>query len=80
METIGKRLRAARLSAKLSQVELAKAVDSFPQVIGDYERGRRGSRRPDIVLLTRICKVLKISIDWLFLGIEQKKITKKSNK
>lgn len=80
MKKMGERLRSSRLIAKLSQIELAKAVDSFPQVIGDYERGRRGNRRPDIVLLVRICKVLNISIDWLFLGVKNKKVKKKSNK
>jgi transcriptional regulator with XRE-family HTH domain len=80
LDTIGKRLRNARLDKGLSQVDLAKKVKSFPQVIGDYERSRRGSLRPDIMLLNRICKELEISIDHLFLGIEEGKTKKKVSK
>jgi transcriptional regulator with XRE-family HTH domain len=69
MSGIGKRIKDARLRKGFTQVELAKKVGaSSHTIISDYERGNRGKKRPDPELLLKLCKVLDISIDHLFLG------------
>lgn len=75
--TLGSRLRDARLKAGLTQVELSKRV-GLPShsTICDYEKGKRG-KRPDIRLLVKICEVLNISIDYLFLGLSDESNKKK---
>ena len=69
--TLGTRIREARLRKGITQTELAKLVDvPSHSVISDYERGKRGRKRPDIVFLLNVAKILDISPDWLFLGKE----------
>lgn len=72
-KTLGERIKQARLNKGLTQGELAKMVHaSSHSIICDYEKGKRGAKRPDIQLLVEICRVLEVSIDWLFLGKENK--------
>ncbi|HJY21777.1 MAG TPA: helix-turn-helix transcriptional regulator [Hanamia sp.] len=71
--TPGQRLRHARLSKKIKLVDLAKKINRTPQAIGDYERDRRGWKRPDMALLCSLCIELELSIDYLFLGKEPNK-------
>ncbi len=69
MSSIGDRIKKARLAKNLTQVELAKLSGaSSHTIIGDYERGKRGNKRPDIELILKLCKVLNVSIDYLLLG------------
>jgi repressor LexA len=71
--TLGSRIRAARLKKGLTQSELAKkAGASSHTIICDYEKGKRGTKHPDIRFLLKIASVLDISIDYLFLGKENK--------
>ncbi len=55
---IGSRIRAARLERGLSQIELAKALNSHQSALSQIEVGRRGVSLNQIL---RICKALKVS-------------------
>ena len=55
---IGSRIRAARLERGLSQVELAKALNSHQTALSQIEVGKRGVSLNQIL---RICKALKVS-------------------
>lgn len=67
--TLGSRMKAARIKAGLTQTQLATKVGaSSHTIICDYERGKRGNRRPDIQFLLKVATALNISVDWLFIG------------
>lgn len=69
LESLGERLKAARLKKGLSQLQLANQIGCTSHcVIACYERGTRGKGRPDIVLLLKIAKALDVTTDYLFLG------------
>ncbi len=73
ISNLGARLRIARERKGLTQVELAKKVGLPSHVtICDYERNKRGKKRPDMQLLIKLSNVLEVSIDYLFLGKEHK--------
>lgn len=55
---IGSRIRAARLERGLSQIELAKALNSHQSALSQIEVGRRGVSLNQIL---RLCKALKVS-------------------
>ena len=55
---VGSRIRAARLERGLSQVELAKALNSHQTALSQIEVGRRGVSLNQIL---RLCKALKVS-------------------
>lgn len=57
------RLKAARLDAGLSQMQLADAVGATRQTIGLIEAGRYN---PSLRLCTAICKTLGKTLDDLF--------------
>lgn len=63
------RLRAARLKANggagLGQQQLAAALGISQATISDYERGRR---RPSLPAITRLAKILGVSVGWLVAG------------
>ena len=63
--TIGNRIRAARVKAKLKQREVAKACGVSTQAVSQWEKGED---RPDIDRLPRLWKVLKVPPDWLLDG------------
>jgi DNA-binding XRE family transcriptional regulator len=65
---IGVRLRWARLKEGYSQEKLAKVVGSTQKTISQYERGERGRKRPDIYLIKRLAKALKVKPWWLLWG------------
>jgi transcriptional regulator with XRE-family HTH domain len=53
-ETIGQKIRAARIAAKLTQVQLADALSLSQSAVSQYERGWRGV---DIPTVLTICQV-----------------------
>ena len=55
---IGSRIRAARLERGLSQIELAKALNSHQSALSQIEVGRRGVSLNQIL---RLCKALQVS-------------------
>ena len=73
IEGLGHRIRFARKRKGLTQMQLAELIGLETNVtISDYERGKRGNSRPDMLLIVKISEVLEVSIDWLILGRDQK--------
>lgn len=69
---IGERIRAGRKAKGLTQGELASKVGAASHCfISDLERGKRG-KRPNVPLLVKICEILDISFEYLFLGKKEK--------
>lgn len=60
-ESLGERLRAARVLRGLTQVELAVAAGMSPRSVAYYEAGRI----PDGDALRRLCQTLGVSSDVL---------------
>ncbi|HDR9087173.1 XRE family transcriptional regulator [Burkholderia vietnamiensis] len=64
METLGSRVKAARLDAKLSQESLARQVGVSQGLIGQIESGKnQGSKH-----LAALARALGVSPDWLETG------------
>jgi transcriptional regulator with XRE-family HTH domain len=57
-----KRLKAARERAGLTQAELAQRLDVSRALPGHWETGRK---TPSYEILTRIARVLDVSVSWL---------------
>lgn len=69
MTTLAHRLREARLSAGLSQRDLARASGVASQTICLLEQGRRGAQAETLRLL---CVALAVSSDWM-LGLTEER-------
>lgn len=54
----GRRIRAFRKLKGYTQLELAKALGYSVSVLGEVERG---IRKPDDLMIERICTVLEVS-------------------
>ena len=66
--TLGQRIRMARKRVGLTQGELADRVgDITSQAVSQWERDETGPERDKVPLL---CRVLKITEEWLFHGKE----------
>lgn len=65
MVNIGKRIKAARQKAGMSQEELAQVIGSTKSAVSRYEAGKR---QPSYDQLQRIAKALSVSIYELFDG------------
>ena len=61
----GKRLRGARKSSKMTQVELASKVGLHQVQIADYEKG---IRKPNESNMAKLAQVLGVDPVWLSLG------------
>ena len=61
-QALGRRLKAKRRAMKLSQAELAKAVQISMSFYGNIERG---NRVPSIDTLVALANVLNVSTDYL---------------
>ena len=66
-ETKGYRLRWARKAIGLTQLQLAKEVNTTQQTIHDYERNNRGSYA-DTRLLVNISNRCGVTVDWILTG------------
>lgn len=64
---LGKRIEYLRKQKKWSQEDLALESNVNKNYICDLENGRRN---PTLMILSRISKALKISLQTLFQGIE----------
>ena len=62
----GIRIRESRQKMRLTQAQLAEALKTTQGTIGKYEREEL---QPNIETIIELCKILKISADYL-LGIE----------
>lgn len=67
LDTIGQRLRHARMQKGLTQEELARLANTTQDVIQKIENGK--SKRPR--KLEVIAKVLDVSPAWLQFGVEE---------
>lgn len=68
---LGERIQKSRVSAKLTQAELAEKIDVSPQYISDLERSIVGA---SLNTLIGICKVLSVSSDYLLFGYDKESI------
>ena len=59
---LGRKLRRARKHLHLTQEHLAELVDLSPAFVGHIERG---TRIPSVVSLVKLCRALRISLDWV---------------
>lgn len=78
MQTFNNNLKELRKAKELTQLELAKLLDTTDDSIYSWEKGRS---EPDINTLIKICKIFKVSADYL-IGIEDEcgvKIYEKNN-
>jgi transcriptional regulator with XRE-family HTH domain len=66
-ETKGYRLRLARKTIGLTQIQLAKEVKTTQQTIHDYEKNKRGSYA-DTNLLVNISNRCGVTVDWILTG------------
>lgn len=62
MATLGERLKELRAQRGFSQQELADRTDQTKQAISQYERG---VRKPDIEVLSALCDIFNVSMDYL---------------
>ncbi len=60
--SFGKRLVIARKKKKLTQDDLAAALNTKAPVIGRYERDEM---KPSIEAATKLAQLLEVSLDWL---------------
>lgn len=56
------RLRTARKSKRLSQVDLAKRTDLLPSAVSHFENGRRS---PSFDNLRKLADALEVTVDYL---------------
>lgn len=66
-KTKGYRIRLARKTRGLTQVQLAKEIKTTQQTIHDYEKNKRGSYA-DTNLLVSIAHICQVTIDWILTG------------
>ena len=65
---LGSKISICRQNMNMTQEELAVKLGVTPQAISMYERN---VRMPDVTLLSRLCKILGVSSDYL-LGLNEK--------
>lgn len=64
---LDKQIRALRLASKMSQVELAEALNVTKQSVSNWEND---NIQPSVEMVVKIAKVFSVSVDYL-LGLEQ---------
>lgn len=64
-EIIGDRIASARGFRRVSQQDLAKAIDTSSQTVSNWEVGKTS---PNAEMLRKICMTLNVSCDYI-LGI-----------
>lgn len=73
--SFGSRMAECRRAQNLTQEELANRIGVTPQALSQYEKG---TRYPDISMLSDICRILDVSSDYL-LGIDMKIVSANNN-
>lgn len=63
--TLAERIRKGRLALRLSQAELAAELGVKAQSVSAWETG---ISRPSLDVLQKICKLYRVSLDWLIAG------------
>ncbi|MBQ9734258.1 MAG: helix-turn-helix transcriptional regulator [Clostridia bacterium] len=64
---ISKRIREARKENNLNQSELAKLCNVKQSCVSKWERGET---LPDLVMVIKLCEILRVSSDYI-LGIKE---------
>ncbi len=62
LQEIGKRVKQARLTQRMTQIQLAEAAGISPSFLSNLEMGRQSM---NIRALVSISNVLNVSTDWL---------------
>ena len=62
LKEIGKRVRSARLEKRMTQAQLAAALDISVPYISHIEQGRQAM---SVVVLQALCDELAVSADWI---------------
>ena len=65
---IGKRVKMQRISAKVSQTELAKELGVTQTHLSNIENGRAGLTIPNLIKLHQIWNVLSVLFLWISKG------------
>jgi SOS-response transcriptional repressor LexA len=68
IQCLAGRLKLARKTKNLSQIDLAGRLNCSQTDISRYESGERGAKNPDINLLIRLAKELGVTVEWLLTG------------
>ncbi|MEE3431386.1 MAG: helix-turn-helix transcriptional regulator [Candidatus Enteromonas sp.] len=66
LSQLGRRIAYLRKSKRISQLELSIDSDISKSYLSDLECGRRN---PSVMVLSRICATLEITLEELFRGI-----------
>jgi transcriptional regulator with XRE-family HTH domain len=62
IEELGNRIRVRRRKCRLTQHDIARALQVSPQAVSKWERGENA---PDIGVLAALARLLGVSTDWL---------------
>ena len=73
MDTFGKKISALRKDKKISQVQLAKMINTSTSVIGRYERDEM---TPSVEAAKKIAKILNTTVGYLLGETEQEDLFK----
>jgi len=73
MDTFGKKIAALRKANKMSQTELAKALNTSTSVIGRYERDEM---TPSIDAAKKIARILNTTVGYLLGETDQENVFK----
>ncbi len=65
---IGERIKKSREASGYTQEKFSEAIDVSVQYISDLERGKVGT---SIATLSKICKILYVSSDYLLFGKQE---------
>lgn len=71
MDGLGSRLKKARESCRLTQIEVSKKLGISNGTLSGYERNYRD---PDTETLSELAKLYNVSIDWLLTGNKDSEI------
>jgi len=69
LEDIAVRLRNARINRKLTQMEVFRLTQINNKTLSAYETAKT---EPDLVSLSRLADLYKVSTDWIITGFEFK--------
>ncbi len=65
MDSVGERIKEARINKRLTQAELAKLIGlKSSQEISNWERSKKGPRKN----LALLAEKLEVSVDWILKG------------
>lgn len=68
VEGFAARIRQLRYQKKITQADLADALEMHPIHVGRYERGDSEPRLP---ILVKLAKIFDVSVDYLLLGTDR---------